>query len=252
MTTYKSKKKQLKKNKWALVGVICAALLFVAGVVALIVSLAGRNNQDETEKETYTFDSSTEIVCEGFEEINLGSDIVVTDVTSYAGMFVEDGSDEIVSGIPVATVENRGSDEVQLMNFTLTDEAGESYAFELTTLLPGARMTVLEKNKKTLDAEKKITSGKVESYAVFAETPSMHTDRVMLICEENRITVRNVGDKPLPTGRVFYKNAMGDLLIGGITYMVSFPELAPDEEITLTPGHFKDGNSRIVFVTYAE
>lgn len=257
-----------KKKKWPFI--ICV-LLILAAIAALIIGLNNKENETAPENEIDTeneieaeneteaeIDTPTpdiaepEIVPESFNEINLGSDIIVTDVSAYTGKFVEDGSDELVSGIPVATVENKGSEEIQLLRFALSDEAGQTYSFELTTLLPGARMTVLEKERKPLDTSAKITSGKVEGCAVFEETPSLHPDHLMLLCQENSITVRNVGEENLPTGRVFYKNVMDELLIGGITYMVSFPELAPDEEITLTPTHFNDDSSRIMFVTYAE
>lgn len=183
--------------------------------------------------------------------LTLGSGINVISVSNYAGYFVEDGSDEIVDGIPVAVVENTGTDAVQFMNFSLSTEDGSIYEFELTTLLPEQRMIVLEKNRAEFKADKQIISATVNHYAVFAEEPSMHTDVFELRCMENALIVKNISKNTVSAGKVFYKNTVGDLLAGGITYMVSIPELEPGTEVKLNPSHFQDGESRILFVTYA-
>lgn len=49
---------------------------------------------------------------------------------------------------------------------------------------------------------------------------------------------------------VYYKNASGDLLLGGITYRVGLTDLGPGETQSCYAGHFSDG-SRLLFVTYA-
>ena len=79
----------------------------------------------------------------------------------------------------------------------------------------------------------------------------MHEDVLELSCADQAVTVKNVSGKDFPGGRVFYKNVSGDLLIGGITYMVTVPPLAEDQEVTLPAGHYTESGSRLMFVTYA-
>lgn len=227
------------------------ALLTVA-VLLLMTGCASRgSNAQGGDEDTVPSDSASGEWTE-FTTVPLGSGINVVAISRYAGFYVEDGSDEIVSDIPVITVENTGSDAVQFMNFTLTAASGTEYEFELTTLLPGEKMTVLEKNRAVMEAGTAIASASVNAYAVFNEIPSLHTEIFDLTCSDNKLIVKNISDKTVSAGKIFYKNMSGDLLVGGITYMNSFSDLAPGEEIALAPAHFMDGKSRIIFVTYAE
>ena len=187
-----------------------------------------------------------------FDAVALGNGIQVISIGNYAGRFVEDGSDEMVNGIPVVTVENTGRDAVQLMNFTFTTQSGTRYEFGLTTLFPGEKMAVLEKNRTAFDMTEKVVSWSVDDYAVFREMPTLCTDRFLLVCADNTIRVKNISDQAVSSGRVMYKNESNGMLFGGITYMASFPELAPGAEVVLNSAHFVNGESRIVFVTYAE
>ena len=55
----------------------------------------------------------------------------------------------------------------------------------------------------------------------------------------------------IPLGGVFL-HVSGDGFVGGITYMVNFPDIAPGEKAELNAAHYTTAGSRIVFVTYAE
>ena len=68
--------------------------------------------------------------------------------------------------------------------------------------------------------------------------------------EQNTITVTNRGDSAVSQVYVYYKNASGDLLLGGITYRAGLTDLGPGETQSCYAGHFSDG-SRLLFVTYA-
>ncbi len=238
-------KKTKKKNNgiWVILAIV-AALVVVGLLGSGVLQKDPKPTPGPTDPE---IDPDKDVTV-----MELGNGVKVTSVGSYAGMFVEDGSDEIVSGIAVATLENTGTDSIQVMNFSLQTEKGENYEFELTTLLPGQRMTVLEKNRKSYNAADKVVSAKVDHYGLFADAVSLHPETFMISLMDNKITIKNVSEQKISAGRLFYKNHQGDLFIGGITYMVSFSELAPGAEITLTPGHYSENYSRILFVTYAE
>ena len=90
----------------------------------------------------------------------------------------------------------------------------------------------------------------VSLYAVFSEPLSLHEDLFDITTEQNTITVTNRGDSAVSQVYVYYKNASGDLLLGGITYRAGLTDLGPGETQRCYAGHFSDG-SRLLFVTYA-
>ena len=171
---------------------------------------------------------------------------------AYSGMFVEDGSDEAVSGLAAVTVENTGADAVQLMDFSILGSDGTKYEFELTTLFPGEKLMALEKNKAPFKKGTKAVSAELTAYTAFAEAPTMCEDTFEVTGTDGAVTVKNVSEETVSAGRVFYKNVMNGTFIGGITYMTSFTDLGPGEETTLYASRFSEANSRLVFVTYAE
>ncbi len=188
----------------------------------------------------------------GFEPVSLGSGITITRFGPYAGLFVEDGSDRITGGTASVTVENNGTDAVQLMDFTLRTGHGNTYEFELTTLLPGQRVTVLDKHEQKYDPKDTRVTAAVDRYGVFSETPSLHEDVLGITPEGNGNRVTNLSDKTIAAGRVFYKNKSGDRFIGGITYMLSFTGLKPGESVSLQSVHYSPEKSEIVFTTFTE
>lgn len=68
--------------------------------------------------------------------VAIGNDLEIVSTGRYAGLFVEDGSDETVSDVFCIRVKNTGSTGVQYAHITLT-RGGECYEFDITTLLPG-------------------------------------------------------------------------------------------------------------------
>ena len=228
-----------------------AVLLILAAVIAAAFIIPNRISEKKASENEATLADETEL-SESSAILTIYEGVDITQIGTYAGYYVEDGSDEIVSGTAVVIVENNSDDDIQLLNFTVCTESGNEYEFELTTLFSGERTTVIEKNRKNFDIEDPVVSVQKNHLAVFAEKPSLHQDTFRLVISGNTIIVKNITDKPISAGRVFFKNISDDLLIGGITYMVSFENLAPDAEIALSSTHFREGQSRIMFVSYAE
>lgn len=250
----------MKKRKYQWIYLAFGAAVLAAAALIVILSLrqapAAKPSQTEetSDSESATFPSEEAEPSDlpAFEPIPLGNGIQVVKLSSYAGLFVEDSSDAVVSGILQATVENTGTDNVQYMRFFLQAEDGTSYEFELTTLLAGEKAVVLEKNQAAFRQDLSIVTKTVEDYAALTEAPSLHSDVFELNGEDHTISVTNISESTVSAGRVFYKNYVGDTYIGGITYMLSFTDLEPGETVQLSSTHFSADSSRIVFVTYAE
>lgn len=181
-------------------------------------------------------------------KIPLGSELYIIGIGQYMGAYVEDGSNEFVENVMMILVENSGEKEIQLANITLN----QNYLFELTTLLPGEKMIILEKNRLPYTDDMIIESADISNVAFFQESPSMHEELLKIENENNIIHVVNVSDNTFPGGKVFYKNMLEDKLLGGITYTVSIPELKSGEGVAIETGHYEKESSRFKFVTYAE
>lgn len=148
----------------------------------------------------------------------IGNDLEIVSTGRYAGLFVEDGTDETVSDVFCIRVKNTGEQDVQYAHITLS-RSGESYEFDISTLPAGQTVQALELSRQALPDKPEELSTAVSLYAV---------SQVY----------------------VYYKNASGDLLLGGITYRVGLTDLGPGETQSCYAGHFSDG-SRLLFVTYA-
>ena len=230
------KNSKKKRNKIAVISVI-AAVLIIAAVVLIIVLSGKRAEPDEPVK---------------FSEISLGNGMTVSEFFEYTGPYFEDGSDTSVEKVAGVLFENNGDENIQLLDFSLVSDSGKTYEFEVTTIFPGEKVLVLEKNRASFDAIAEFVDYSIDRYAVFPEKPSLHTEAIMLVGGDNLITVRNMTDKAISSGRVFYKTFDGEKYIGGITYMSSFEEIGAGQEIRINTPHFTSEKSKVVFVTYAE
>lgn len=185
-------------------------------------------------------------------EYMMDGGVKITHIGAYSGAFCEDGSDARVNNVAMVTVENTSEEYIQLMHFTVTGSSGARYEFELTTLFPGEKMVVLEKNRAGYRADSSITSARVTSRAVFAEIPSLHTDVFRLAYDGGTIRVKNLTDREISSGRVCFKQYADGVWFGGITYSMSFSALKPGEEVVLRSTHFVEEKSQMIFVSYAK
>lgn len=210
--------------------------------------LCGCNDVDSpTPSESPTVDS----VPVPEENQDVGNDISLLSIDRYAGAFVEDGSDEIVSDIMAITVRNDGGRTVQYAHIVVT--IGESaYEFDLSTLPAGAKAQVLELNRAAMPASVESFDCDVSVCAFFDAEPSMHEELFKVEAKDTAITVTNVSDSELSGIYVYYKISYGELYMGGITYRVGVSELKAGESYTCYAGHFSEKYSSLMFVSYAE
>ncbi len=180
----------------------------------------------------------------------LSDSLAIRDISRYAGSFVEDGSDELVSDVFALTVENTGDKTVQYAHITLTLGEG-SYDFDLTTLPPGARVQLLELNRQPLPENTDGMTAAVTSFAAFETEPSLCEDVLAIETQDAGITLTNISGEDI-TGQiyVYYKVAYGDLYLGGITYRAGLSGLAAGQSATGYAGHFSQDQCRVMFVTY--
>lgn len=258
---FASKKKT--SNKGLVTVLVIAALLLL---VLLAVMLLGLRDTETAPAETgartavtETNEPETEAAAQTeapapteLQNVNLGYGIQVTDMGSYTGMYMEDGTDEIVSGVLMLVVENTGEEDIQYAQITM-DFGEQQAAFDLTTLPAGATMVLLEKNR--MQWEDSMESGTVlpmvQNVAYFQEPISTMEEKLKIGIVDGAINVTNIsGEDITGTIAVYYKNAAADIYYGGITYRIQIQGgLKADEIRQVMTNHASDTGSKILFVT---
>lgn len=182
----------------------------------------------------------------------LENGLEITSVGRYAGSFVEDGSDDIVSDVCAITVRNNAENTVQYAEISM-NIGGESYCFKLSTLPQGKSVQLLELSRQPLPESTDGLTASLSSFAPFDTEPTLCEDAISIDAQDTAITITNVSGSDI-TGQiyVYYKSAYGDLYIGGITYRTGVSGLAAGESTTLYASHYSTAYSRIMFVTYVQ
>lgn len=182
----------------------------------------------------------------------LENGLEITSVGRYAGSFVEDGSDEIVSDVCAITVRNNAENTVQYAEISM-NIGGESYCFKLSTLPQGKSVQLLELSRQPMPESSADMTAALTSYASFDPEPSLCEDVFSIDTQDTAITITNISGSDI-TGQiyVYYKSAYGDLYIGGITYRTGVVGLAAGQSTTLYANHYSTDYSEIVFVSYVQ
>ena len=210
----------------------------------------GSENTENMDAATETTEAPAKIEELVDTESESSKGLQVVSVGSYSGLFVEDGSDEVVSRILMIVVKNTGESTAQYAEVELTD--GKTTAcFTLSTLPPGESVVLLEKNRMSFAEGENLTQIIFRNVALFPQEPTLCEDRVQIQALNGVFNVINVSGADI-TGNVviYYKNASSDMLYGGITYRTTISGgIKADEIIQVTASHFTEKGSRIMWVT---
>lgn len=176
-----------------------------------------------------------------------GTELTVQNISSYDGIFLEDGSDGEVTGVAAMVVENTGDTNVEYAAITISCN-GETLEFDASDLPAGATVVVQEKNKTPYQS-----GTYTDCSAVVAEMGDFEMSEDQVKVEETEsgsLLVTNLTDEEIPCVRIFYKFYMADeeTYVGGITYTAKLTGLSVGASQTVTPSHYAAGNSRIMMV----
>ena len=258
-----SKKNQPKKRGVGPIILILAAAVCIAAVVvwALLSQKAPARpvqTTPTTVEETAGTAAATEpvatvpVVVETQAAINLGYGLEITDEGPYAGVYMEDGSNEVVSDVMMIVVRNNGESDIQLAEITALC-GGEEYHFTLTNLAVGHRVVLLDQERKDANGGK-LESAVLDTAAVFQEPMALQEDVIQVDGLEGMLNVQNVSDADLDGDiYIYYKYAAEDLYYGGITFRVRIEGGLKAGELRQIPaGHFSPDGCAIVQVTIHE
>lgn len=182
--------------------------------------------------------------------INLGHGLEIEKFGSYTGIYMEDGSDEIVGNVAMILVTNTGEEYIQYAEVTVSC-GGEEGFFTLSTLFPGESVVVLEQSRKAYADFSGEVNAIAENVAVFSEAPILYEEQLKVQGLNGALNITNISDKDITeTISIYYKNSSSDMLYGGITYRVQITGgLKAGEIKQIISDHFSDVGSRIMFIT---
>ena len=259
--------KKKRTGRWILTGLLYALLI---GTLIFIAYIESREDSAQAgdpliweplaQEETLPLDSVSDMTeshesqqpaeTERVEGLNLGSGVILTGYLPYTGAFMEDRTDEVLADVLGIKITNTGEEYIQAMDFTLTD--GDVTAqFALSTLFPGQTMVVLEKNRMAYTGVPEFTDFEISSVALFGGNPGMAEDKIKIQCLDGVINITNVSGEDI-TGDilVYYKNYIGGIYYGGITYRLRVEGGLKAGEIRQgAAAHFNTSNSTVVFAT---
>lgn len=186
------------------------------------------------------------------DPMQVSEGLEIEEISSYAGIYMEDGSDEIVSGVMMLVLKNTSEKDLQLAQIRVVYE-GFSAEFEASNIPAGERVVLLEKNRAAMPAGEP-QSVETDRVIFFQEPMSVYADMFEITGGNGYLDVKNISGEDI-TGwiRVFYKNSSQDLLYGGITYMTTLDDGIPaGETVRILTGHYSATGSRIIHVVYGE
>ena len=259
----KKEKKKISAGKIVLLVVCCLVL----ALLIWFVTLMGRNNIPELDLsedgvqattgqesglpgETGGNGAAPEQLPEPVPEQSVQlKELTILNIGDYTGVYMEDGSDEVLSGVMMIVLENNSEKDLQLarINIGYADFTAE---FEVTNLPAGEKVVLLEKNRRSMP-DKAYETVESSNVVFFEEKMSLMEEKFSVSGGNGYLELTNVTDEEIGgTVRIFYKNAASDLLYGGITYMASTQQpIDPGETIRILTGHYTAENSRILQIT---
>lgn len=228
-------KKRRRGKKRAVVLAVLVILLAAAIIAAVFILPELRENGEEreptpTEAAAEATAAQTEQITEAptlnLEEIpvetqnifELGNGLELNRIDSYAGIYMEDGSDEIVSDVLMISVTNRTEQDLQLARIRLIYADGEGL-FEVTNLPAGATAIVLEKSRMTARKDMPEETA-AENVLYFEEAMDPMPERFAVSGAKGMLQIENISGEDISEEiLVYYKNTSGDQYYGGITYL---------------------------------
>lgn len=258
---YSKKKKKNTGFRWAFAVII----LLILGIAALWIAAMAKDEPQlqptettlapQTTPATEETEAATETVSESVGEtvpsvlpINLGYGVYLEQVGNYTGIYMEDGSDELVSGIMMIQISNTGEEDIQLMQIEVA-YADATYHFQLTNLPAGSNAVLLEQSRQA-KPEGDPVSAAASNVVVFPENMKVDQSVFEISGAAGMMNVKNISDAAIDgTIYVYYKYISQDLFYGGITFRVTVEGgLKAGEIRQLMTSHFNPDNCQVVMV----
>lgn len=231
---------------------ILTVVLIVLALTVLCVGMTALIEKNDVPYPIVDDKETTADSTDTFEPLFLPDGLCITEVGSYAGIYMEDGSDEIVTDVMMLVLENTAEKDLQMAKIQLvySDFTAE---FEVTSLPSGESVVLLEKNRHAT-AKEEIQSAKATDIVFFDKTLSLQKDRLNVEGNDSTISVTNITKTDISDNiYLYYKNSAKGMLYGGITYRVCINGgIVAGETAKILTEHYTPDGSRILWITCGE
>ena len=175
------------------------------------------------------------------------STLIVEAIVHYQGRYWEDGSGDMVQDVAGIMLYNPTDRMIEFEAIALEQE-GEQLYFFAYQLPPQSRCLVLERKRKTCEAQKISACRELSTRWGHQEFSRERVDYVGL-GPLLTIVNRDSGQQEHITVRYKQYVKEGDYYLGGVAYSAHLFALQPEERRTVTPEHYHAGKARIVAIT---
>ena len=220
-----------------------------------IFLLCGCTKAEREPVETTAESSVPQLEIDLSEAVILRNVIQVQQVSEYIGVYMEDGTDEVVSDVMMMVVKNLSSDSIQYAEIHLP--VGEETArFTVTALPAGGTAILLEQSRMQYreDGDYDLSKAECVNLAGFDKELTLRENLLEIQCLDGALNVRNISGQDI-TGDIVicYKNYENGVYYGGIAYRIRIEGgLKADELRQLMLSHFHQPGSQLIFVDIAE
>lgn len=175
------------------------------------------------------------------------TNLVVSKLSDYTGIYVENGENANVKSVCAMLITNKGDTAVEYAEITVKG-ASEEFFFSVATLPAGASAVIQEANKAAYQTFKPMS---IQAECAELEALEMSEKQVKVEeTEDGGLCITNLTDQDIPCVRVFYKLYMPeeDVYVGGITYVSKITNLKANASYEVNAKHYMAGNSKIMMV----
>ena len=232
------------KNGLLTAGVLVAGLVVFAGTMTM-AGAALRIPPKDVVVSVKTAEKTEKLSPVSFPYSVEGTTLTVERLAVYEGPAVEQGSDEPTANALALILFNSGDREILKAQIVLEGE-DTAHSFEATHIPGNSRILLVEKSGALWGK----TAYTACSAAVeYAEDPGLTDQQVMITqVDMGKIAVSNLTDDRLQAVRIFHKNCLEEIYVGGITYETIVGDLEPGETVEKVPERYAAGYSKVVRV----
>jgi len=225
---------------------ISLALLLAVSIL-LSLSACGKDKKPDPTTEPEQPTTQIQLPEDNNQTAFLGNNLYITDIGKYTGVYMEDGTDELVTNILMVVLKNEGDAALQLARINL-EYSDFTANFEVTNLPAGESVVLLEKNRHEYVSDHYLRAT-AENIVFFQEPMSLQADKVKITVAKGSIEVENLTDDVMGELYIYYKNSASDLLYGGITYRARVDAgLKPGRKTTVMTNHYNPKTCTILNV----
>lgn len=176
------------------------------------------------------------------------TDLVVTSIGKYSGVYSELGENEDVSDILAIVVENTSDKVVSYSSLTIEYDDEKACSFSPTNLPPHQSALVFSNSEAVPYADVKKFEC-TDSMAVMAKELPLLKDVVGVDFVDGQFVVTNLTPDDLGDVYIRYKTCTdGNAFLGGITYSVTVPDVKGYETYKVDAENFDETSSVIIAV----